>query len=130
MLVVVILTSLGGATAAANRADPGEQLQHDLDTAIAAGVPSFAISPGVYRPHADLLLNNARDLRVETDDGGGKVVLLFTCNFGLVLRSCSNVSFRGVTIDYDPPCFSQGIVADSRNSLPPPGLLPCARSVA
>jgi len=92
--------------------DPSEQLQSDLDAAIAAGSDSFAIRPGVYRPKRDLLLNNARDLSI-APRGGGRVVLLFTCNWGVVLRSCSNVSFADVSIDYDPPCYSQGIVTDS-----------------
>ena len=34
-----------------------------------------------------------------------------TCNWGLVLQPCTNASISGVTIDYGPPCFSQGLVA-------------------
>ena len=45
-------------------ADPSEQLQRDLNAAIAAGRSTFAISPGVYRPKRDLLLNNARNLNI------------------------------------------------------------------
>ena len=93
-------------------ADPSEQLQRDLDAAVAAGSSSFAISPGVYRPKHDLLVNNARDLSIVPREGGS-VVLLFTCNWGLVLRSCVNVSVAHVTIDYDPPCYSQGVVTSS-----------------
>jgi hypothetical protein len=93
-------------------ADPSEQLQKDLNAAIAAGSRTFAISPGVYRPRRDLLLNNARDLSIVPREGG-RVVLLFTCNWGLVLRSCVNVSVANVTIDYDPPCYSQGVVTGS-----------------
>ena len=52
------------------RSDPSEQLQHDLNAAIAAGSSSFAISPGVYRPKGDLFLNNARDLSVASGSGG------------------------------------------------------------
>ena len=95
--------------------DPSEQLQSDLNAAIAFGSSSFAISPGIYRPKRDLLLNNARDMRI-APGGGGSVVFLFTCNWGLVLRSCMNVSVSDVTIDYDPPCYSQGIVTGSSNS--------------
>lgn len=91
------------------RSDPSEQLQHDLNAAIAAGSSSFAISPGVYRPKGDLFLNNARDLSVASGSGG-LVALVFRCNWGIVLRSCVNVSVANVTIDYDPPCYSQGVV--------------------
>lgn len=91
---------------------PSAQLQEDLNAAIAAGSNTFVISPGVYRPKRDLLLNNARDLSIVPGEGGS-VVLLFTCNWGLVLRSCANVSVANVTIDYDPPCYSQGVVTAS-----------------
>ena len=38
------------------------------------------------------------------------MTFLFTCNWGLVLRSSTNVSVSGVTIGYDPPCYSQGVI--------------------
>ena len=44
------------------------------------------------------------------------MTLLFTCNWELVLRSSINVSVSGVTIGYDPPCFSQGIIQSSMPS--------------
>lgn len=103
---VALALALGRRCQAVAHADPSEQLQRDLDAAIAAGRSSFAIVPGVYRPSRDLLVNNARDLSIV--GGGGSVVLLFTCNWGLVLRSCVNVSVADVTIDYDPTCYSQG----------------------
>jgi hypothetical protein len=96
-------------------ADPSissEQLQRDLDAAVAAGRSSFAITPGVYRPSRDLLVNTARDLSI-SPGRGGSVTLIFTCNWGLVLRSCVNVSVANVTIDYDSPCYSQGVVTGS-----------------
>ena len=104
---LVCLVACGSAAVARQAdVDPSAQLQRDLDAAVAAGSRSFAISPGIYRPQRDLLLNNARDLSI-APGGGGRVVLLFTCNFGLVLRSCVNVSVADLVIDYDPPCFSQ-----------------------
>lgn len=114
MRVLTLALALLHTTGAVLRtdADPSEQLQNDLNAAIAAGSSSFAISPGVYRPSRDILLNNARDLSIVPKQGG-RVVLLFTCNWGLVLRSCVNVSVANVTIDYDPPCYSQGVVTSS-----------------
>ena len=115
---VLALLELGLSSAqspAAAAADPSEQLQRDLNAAIAAGSSTFSIAPGVYRPKRDLLLDNARDLSIGPG-GGGSVTLLFTCNWGLVLRSSINVSVSGVTIGYDPPCFSQGIIQSSTPS--------------
>ena len=115
-----IVADANGGPVATPRPEPGdksEQLQRDLNAAIAAGSSTLAIAPGVYRfgPKRDLLLNNARDLSI-TPGGGGNVILLFTCNWGLVLRSSINVSVSDVTIDYDPPCFSQGVVESSTPS--------------
>ena len=90
--------------------DPASRLQADLDAAGSAGRSSFAISPGIYHfSSADLLVNGTTDLQIAPGGGGG-VTLLFTCNFGLVLRSCTNVSIRDITIGYHIPCYSQGIV--------------------
>lgn len=95
--------------------DPSDQLQRNLNAAIAAGRSTFAIAPGVYRPKRDLLLDNARDLSIASG-GGGNVTFLFTCNWGLVLRSSINVSVSGVIIGYDPPCYSQGVIESSTPS--------------
>ena len=97
--------------------DPSEKLQSDLDAAIAAGRSSFAISPGVYRPQRDLFVNNAADLRIAPSGEPGSAVFLFRCNWGVVLRSCTNVSIQDLIVDYDPPCFSQGVVTASGNGL-------------
>ena len=52
MRVLTLALALLHTTGAVLRtdADPSEQLQNDLNAAIAAGSSSFAISPGVYRP--------------------------------------------------------------------------------
>jgi hypothetical protein len=65
--------------------DPSEQLQRDLNAAIAARSGTFAVAPGVYRPKRDLLLNNARDLSI-TPGGGGEVILLCPRPPGAVKR--------------------------------------------
>ena len=87
---------------------PSVALQAALNATIAARGPLFTIRQGTYRfGRADLIVNEARDLAIA---GSGAVTLLFTCNFGVVLRSTVNVTLRNVTVDYDEPCFSQGPV--------------------
>eukprot|EP01047_Picozoa_sp_COSAG01_P087533 COSAG01_NODE_20184_length_966_cov_2.074971_1_plen_215_part_10 len=101
------------AAAAPAPADPAAKLQADLDAASARGDGSFTIEPGTYRfSGTDLLLDAARNLAIRSSSSVPTYAtrLLFTCNFGLVLRSCANVSVSGVVVDYDPPCYSQGLV--------------------
>jgi hypothetical protein len=89
--------------------NPAAQLQAELSEAVRRGDGSFSIQPGTYRfQSADLLVNAAHNLAISGRNAN--VTLLFTCNWGLVLRSCANVSVSDVTVDYDPPCFSQGLV--------------------
>jgi hypothetical protein len=96
---------LPGATFAIS---PSDRLQADLNAAIRAGDSSFVVAAGVYRfDEVDFLVDAANDLSISAN---GSVQLLFTCNWGFVLRSCANVSISGVVVDYDPPCFSQGLV--------------------
>jgi hypothetical protein len=74
---------------------PGQQLQAALSVAIRAGRSSFWIHAGTYRfDRHDLLANKARDLSI-APEGDAAVTLLFRCNWGLVLRSCTNVSVPG-----------------------------------
>ena len=106
VIAVACVTSVSGL------AQPGKQLQADLNAAINAGRSTFAIAEGTYQfNHIDLLVDTARDMAI-TAEGG--VALYFSCNWGVVLRSCMNVTLHNVTIDYDPPCFSQGRVTALR----------------
>ena len=106
---------------ARERERDGQKLQAALSAAIRSGNHSLLIPAGVYRFNAsDLLADNATDLVIEPGAGavagagaGVGVTLLFRCNWGLVLRSCTNVTVRNVTIDYDPPCYSQGVVINT-----------------
>ena len=68
-------------------------------------------------PQRDLFVNNAADLRIAPSGEPGSAVFLFRCNWGVVLRSCTNVSIQDLIVDYDPPCFSQGVVTASGNGL-------------
>ena len=77
---VLAILELGLSSAqspAAAAADPSEQLQRDLNAAIAAGSSTFSIAPGVYRPKRDLLLDNARDLSIGPGGGGSVTFTLY-----------------------------------------------------
>jgi hypothetical protein len=94
--------------------DPAIQLQTDLNAAVRRGDGTFTIAPGTYRfQSTDLLVDAAHDLAIGSGSSSSNVTLLFTCNWGLVLRSCSNVSVSGIVVDYDPPCYSQGLVTNT-----------------
>lgn len=113
-LVVLCSTGLDPTTGRwpAERS-PGGQLQSALSAAILANDRTFAIPAGVYHFEAhDLLADSARNLIIAPAPNAA-VKLLFRCNWGLVLRSCANVTVRDLTIAYDPPCFSQGVVTST-----------------
>ena len=113
LLVVGCSAAAVGVAAAttAGAADPAAQLQTNLSAAVRRGDGSFAIEPGTYWfQGTDLLVDGAGDLAIRSSSSAANVTLLFTCNWGLVLRSCTNVSISGVVVDYEPPCFSQGLV--------------------
>jgi len=125
--LLLLGTLIAGATAHTDRItdhwdfatrQPGRRLQAAVNKSIASGASMLTIAPGTYSfDSVDLMVNGARDLTIVGGVDSSRptvsdstVRLLFTCNWGVVLRSCVNVSLRGVTIDYDPPCFSQGNV--------------------
>ena len=106
-LSVLCSTSLDPTGRLPAERSPGGQLQSALSAAILANDRTFAIPAGVYHFEAhDLLADSARNFVIAPVPDAA-VKLLFRCNWGLVLRSCANVSVRDITITYDPPCFSQ-----------------------
>ena len=85
-------------------------LQRKLDESIANGASHFVIPSGVHTfDGVDLIADGAQDL-VISGHPAGSVTLLFSCNFGVVLRSCTNVSVHNITVGYVEPCYSQGSV--------------------
>lgn len=88
------------------------ELQEQIDSAIAAGQREIVIAPGVYRLPAkvsqpQLLIKGARDMRIVAD---GVTVVATTANQAVRMQDCQNVEIRGLSIDYDPLPFTQGVI--------------------
>lgn len=107
------LAALGLAAVSAAAQPSPTQLWADLQAAAAAGAPRFTIPPGLYPFSTNfssdtLLLAGAVNL--EVDAAGAQFVL--RPGQGITLANHSGVSLRGLTIDYDPPPWAQGVVSD------------------
>lgn len=85
------------------------QLQSSLDAAAAAGPGGeFRIPAGDYRfGNTSLFLDSAEGLRIVAEPGS---TLWFNYTQGFLITQSANLTVEGVTIDYDPPCFAQGVV--------------------
>ena len=85
------------------------KLQQHLDAAAAEGPGAVVtIAAGDYRfGNSSLFLDSAIGVSVVADAGA---TLWFNYTQGFILQNCENVSVSGITIDYDPPCFAQGVV--------------------
>lgn len=110
----ILLAMFACIAAAASQA--GAQLtdlQKQIDEAIAAGQRELTIAPGTYReappragrPH--LRLAGVKDFTLIAD---GVTVLCTSPDQALKLEDCANVTIRGLTIDYDPLPWTQGVI--------------------
>ncbi len=98
----------------AQRAAAGK-LVEDLAAAVAAGEKRFVIPPGQYRfgpggPES-LLIKKAKDLEI---DATGVTFWLYPFQRvdGVRLEECENVAIEGLTIDYYPLPYPQGVVTE------------------
>lgn len=86
------------------------QLQAAISAAVLAGAPSYSIPPGVYNFSdtgiGGLNVTKASNLIIE----GGGAVLVFYPGFGVTVLSSVNVTVQNLTVDYYPPCFTQGVI--------------------
>ncbi len=90
----------------------GADLQQLLNQAIKEKAREVKLPPGVYALSAAdkgalLDLDGADNLVV---DATGVRIVGSTLSTGLRLTDCSGVTIRGLTIDYDPLPFTQGVV--------------------
>jgi len=86
-------------------------LQHSIDTSIAGGASSVAISAGdYYFGNASLLIQRASDFSLWAKDGPGTVQLWFCIGAGVLVDKSRDVLLDGLSIDYDPPAHYQGTV--------------------
>ena len=105
---VVLLLAVGSRVPGAVSL-PGQQLQALVDGAIAAGAKGLVVPPGDY------LFNTSQDnFEIHGADGleidaAGATVWLWPGSF-VDIRNSQRSTVRGLTLDYSPPCFSQGAV--------------------
>ena len=99
---------------AANAAEkPLAELVTTVQEAAASGQRRVTIAPGFYRgapadpEKVHLTLKGARDLEI---DATGVMMICTRRTRAIDFASCSNVTLRGLTIDYDPLTFTQGRV--------------------
>ena len=90
-----------------------QQLQNDLNNAISdANTKSYRIPPGDYHfINTNFQIFNAVNFEIISSD---KAILYFNCSYEVSIVNNTNVTITNLIIDYDPPCFSQGIL-DSMN---------------
>lgn len=78
-----------------------------MQDAARKGMPGFAIPAGAYCFNGEMLqLTGARNMVIDAT----AAVFWFSYGGGLVLWGCSNVTWRGGVVDYDPPVYAQGTV--------------------
>ena len=84
-------------------------LQGFIDQALAAGQKRIVVPPGRYRvkpqQQCHLRLRDLQDVEIHAKD----VEMVCTeTTLALAIDNCRNLTFRGLTIDYDPLPFTQG----------------------
>lgn len=93
--------------------DPPANLQALIDAAVAEGRAQLVLPPGTYRlaPSAErrphLLLRSARGLTIVAD---GVTVVCTEPEQAFKMEGCEDVTVRGLTIDYDPLLYTQGVI--------------------
>ena len=90
-------------------AERSEDLRALIDAELAAGNKRIVIPQGRYRVQAErgnhLVFKNLSDVEIIAD----KVEMVCTSTVrALMFEDCSNVTIRGLTVDYDPLPFTQG----------------------
>ena len=84
-------------------------LQKLIDQELGAGNRHIVVPPGRYRVspknRQHLLLQNLQDTQIVAD---GVEMICTETTRALTIRGCTNVTLRGLVIDYDPLPFTQG----------------------
>ncbi len=106
------LTFLSATVRAAEPVLPGD-LEQTIVQAYRSGNKQVVIPPGTYRlaptpqgPH--LWLDNLSDF--EIDATGARLIFTDRTRAGIEFYHCRNVRFRGATVAYAVPPFTQGVV--------------------
>ena len=100
---------------------PAQRLQAAVNEAIAAGLASVKAAAGVIIFGArNLEVNGATDFTL-TAPAPGASMLVFSPGYGVLVQGCARTAILGFTIDYDPPCFTQGKIVDVAGGAGAPG---------
>ncbi len=95
--------------------DAAVKLAADITKAATAGEKRFVVPPGQYRfgpgGAESLAIRGARDFEI---DATGSTFWLypFQRKDGILIDNCRNVTLKGVTVDYYPTPYSQGVVTE------------------
>jgi hypothetical protein len=109
MRQLFLLTALSSAALA--QPLPGASLQAAVDAAVARGARGFALAPGATYAFgaASFVLRGAASFAL---DGAG-ATLVFAPGAGVLVRESRDSSVANLTVAYDPPCFTQGLIVAS-----------------
>jgi hypothetical protein len=115
MTTMLVLSPMVMAQAGDALTRPNPDLQQFIDDRVAAGDKSITVPPGQYRvtprDRTHLVLKNLTDIEI---DATGVELICTESTRAITIDNCSNLTLRGLTIDYDPLIFTQGrIVAMS-----------------
>ena len=85
------------------------ELQSDLNSAISnQQIDSYRIPNGNYHfINTDFVIKNAINFTVYSSSS---TIIYLNCSYQVLALNNSNVTINNISIDYDPPCFSQGII--------------------
>ncbi len=86
-------------------------LQQYIDEAISKGNKTITIPPGTYRvtPHdkTHLSFNDLNDITIIAE---GVEMICTETTRAITFNGCKNMTLKGLIIDYDPLCFTQGVI--------------------
>lgn len=85
-------------------------IETQILAAVARGDSSVTIFPGRYysrEPRRHVLLSSVTGLTVNAE---GASLICQTPTRAVELNGCSNVTVKGLTVDYDPPVYIQGTI--------------------
>ncbi len=92
---------------------PGQlmDLQDLIDQEIATGKKQIVIPPGRYRVDRNegshLQLSGLSGIVI---DGTGVEMICTSITQAILIKNCQNLIIRGLTVDYDPMTFTQGVI--------------------
>lgn len=83
-------------------------LEQEITQAAASGQTTFTLPAGTHKISQRILLKNLRNFTIEAT--GAMLQSSAWKDFGIRFENCSNVTLRGLTLDYNPLPFTQGTI--------------------